>query len=171
MWHHLSLGCPWWLSGKESACQCRSHGFDPWVGKIPWIRKWQPTSAFLPGKSHGQRSLVSYSPWDCKRVGQDGLNNSHRHLWGASRPQHSNSAPIPVNVVQCGPSPKWGTFKPHWLQWGDRAPSLVPTQDTHCRRSFSPLPGNWLWAGHLNTLHLHLLGLTVWMMPVITAIN
>ena len=40
--------------------------FDPWVGKIPWRRRWQPTSVFLPGKSHGQRSLVGYSPWSCK---------------------------------------------------------------------------------------------------------
>ena len=37
------------LSGKESACQCRRHGFDPWVGKILWRRKWQPTPVFLPG--------------------------------------------------------------------------------------------------------------------------
>ena len=36
--------------------------FNPWVGKIPWRRKWQPTPVFLPGKSHGQRSLVGYSP-------------------------------------------------------------------------------------------------------------
>ena len=43
----LSLyGLPWWLSGKESACQCRRHGFDPWVRKIPWRRKWQPTPVF-----------------------------------------------------------------------------------------------------------------------------
>ena len=42
------------LSGKESACQCRRHkrhGFDPWVGKIPWRRGWQPTPFFLPGES------------------------------------------------------------------------------------------------------------------------
>ena len=52
---------PWWLSGKESACQCRRHGFDSWVGKIPWMRKWQPTTVFFPGESHGQRSLVGYS--------------------------------------------------------------------------------------------------------------
>ena len=37
-------------------------GFYPWVGKIPWRRKWQPTPIFLPGESHGQRSLVAYSP-------------------------------------------------------------------------------------------------------------
>ena len=42
--------------------------FDPWVGKIPWRRKWTPTPVFLPGKSHGQRSLVGYSPWGHKRV-------------------------------------------------------------------------------------------------------
>ena len=55
-------------SGKEFACQCRNHRrrrcvFDPWVGKI-WRRKWQPPPVFLPGKSHGQRSLVGYSPRD-----------------------------------------------------------------------------------------------------------
>ena len=38
--------------------------FDPWVGRIPWRRKWKPTPVFLPGKFHGQRSLVGYSPWD-----------------------------------------------------------------------------------------------------------
>ena len=38
-------------------------GFDPWVRKIPWRREWQPTPVFLPGKSHGQRSLVGYSSW------------------------------------------------------------------------------------------------------------
>ena len=43
-------------------------GFDPWIRKIPWRRAWQPTLVFLPGKSHGQRSLVHYSPWDCKEL-------------------------------------------------------------------------------------------------------
>ena len=37
-------------------------GFNPWVGMIPWKRKWQPTPVFLPGESHGRRSLVGYSP-------------------------------------------------------------------------------------------------------------
>ena len=40
--------------------------FDPWVGKIPWRRAWPPAPVFLPGKSHGQRSLAGYSPWGCK---------------------------------------------------------------------------------------------------------
>ena len=46
-------GFPWWLSGKEPSCQCSTHGFDPWVRKIPWRRKWQPTLVSLPGKPHG----------------------------------------------------------------------------------------------------------------------
>ena len=57
----LHKGLPWWLSGKESTCQCRRNGLDPWVRKIPWKRKWQPTPLILPGKSYGQRSLGGYS--------------------------------------------------------------------------------------------------------------
>ena len=54
-------------SDSKSVClQCRRPGFDPQVGKIPWRRKWQPTPVLLPGKSHGQRSLVDYSPWGRK---------------------------------------------------------------------------------------------------------
>ena len=56
----LILGFPGGASGKEPACQCwrhKKHGFDPWVRKIPWRRAWQPTLVFLPGESHGQRSL------------------------------------------------------------------------------------------------------------------
>ena len=59
---------PWWLSDEESAYQCRRHGFDSWVRKIPWRREWQPTPGFLPRKSHGQRSLTDCSPWDHQRV-------------------------------------------------------------------------------------------------------
>ena len=42
--------------------QCGRPGFDPWIGKIPWRREWQPTPVFLPGESHGQRILAVYSP-------------------------------------------------------------------------------------------------------------
>ena len=60
---------PGGASGREPTHQCRRckrRGFDPWVGKIPWRRKWQPTPVFLPRASHGQRSLVGYSPWGHK---------------------------------------------------------------------------------------------------------
>ena len=52
--------------GKASACNVGDPGSIPWVGKIPWRRKWQPTPVLMPGKSHGLRSLVGYSPWGCK---------------------------------------------------------------------------------------------------------
>ena len=62
-------GLPRWNSGKEFACQCKRrkrHSFNPWVRKIPWSRKWQPTPVFLPAEAHGQRSLVGHSPWGHK---------------------------------------------------------------------------------------------------------
>ena len=39
------------------------HGFSPWIGKVPRRKAWEPTPVFLPGESHGQRSLIGYSPW------------------------------------------------------------------------------------------------------------
>ena len=61
------FGLPWWLSGKESACQCRRHRCDLCIGKLPWRQKWQSTPVFFPRKSHGQRSLEGYSPWGLKK--------------------------------------------------------------------------------------------------------
>ena len=67
-------GFPRWQSGKESACQGRGYrGYKrcevkPWIGKIPWTRKWQPTPVILPEKSHRQRSLAGYSPWGHKEL-------------------------------------------------------------------------------------------------------
>ena len=73
------FGLPRWLSDKELDCQCsrhKRHGFDPWVGKIPWRRKWQLTPVFLPGESHGQRILADCSPWG-HRVGH---GSTHTHI-------------------------------------------------------------------------------------------
>ena len=53
---------------KGFTCQCRRFAFHPWVGKIPWRRKWQLFPVFLAGKSHGQRRSAGYSSWGCKRV-------------------------------------------------------------------------------------------------------
>ena len=58
----ITTWLPWWLRGKSICPQCGRPGFNPWVGKIPWRRKWQPTPVFLPGEFHGQRSLAGYSP-------------------------------------------------------------------------------------------------------------
>ena len=67
-----------------TVCHCRRPEFNAWVRKIPWRREWQPTPVLLPGKSHGQRSLVGYSPWGC-RV-RHGLATKEQqqtmHVWG-----------------------------------------------------------------------------------------
>ena len=62
------MGFPRGASDKESSCQCGRCRCNPWVRKIPWERKWQPISVFLPGKSHGGRSLEGYSPWRYKEL-------------------------------------------------------------------------------------------------------
>ena len=59
-------GLPSWISGQKFNCQCKRHRFNPWVGKIPWGRRWKPTPVFLPGKFHRQKSLKGYSPWGLK---------------------------------------------------------------------------------------------------------
>ena len=52
---------------------------DPWSGKIPWSRKWQPTQAFLPEKPHEQRSLVGYSPWGDQELDMTHQLSTHTH--------------------------------------------------------------------------------------------
>ena len=73
-----TFGLPRWLSVKESVCQCRRHrrcGFDSWIERILWRRKWQPTPIFLPGKSHGQKSSAGCRPQGCK------TSDSTEHAW------------------------------------------------------------------------------------------
>ena len=65
----IRKGFPGGASGQEPACQCRRRkrcGFSSWVEKIPWRRTQKSTPVFLPGESHGPRSLVGYSPWSCR---------------------------------------------------------------------------------------------------------
>ena len=81
--YEKTVGFPGGTSGKEPDYQCRRHKrprFDPWVGKIPQRRAWQPTPVFLPRESHGQRSLAGYSPQGL-RVGH-WSDLAHMHAWG-----------------------------------------------------------------------------------------
>ena len=61
-----------------NAEDARDVGSDPWVGKIPWGRAWQPTPAFLPGESHGQRSLAGYSRTRLKWLGTNARTHTDR---------------------------------------------------------------------------------------------
>ena len=68
---YIYMGFSGGTSGKEPSYQCRRYEkrrFDPWVKKIPWRRKWQPTPVFLSGEPHGQRIMVGYSPWGRKEL-------------------------------------------------------------------------------------------------------
>ena len=59
-------------------------GFGPWVGKIPWRRKRQCTPVFLPGKFHGQRSLVGYSAWSHKELDMTEYTHIYMYMWDPS---------------------------------------------------------------------------------------
>ena len=105
---------------KEPACQCRRHKrpwYDPWVGKIPWRRAWHPTPVFLPGESHGQRSLVGFRPWVAKswawlrplstytythtHTHAHTYTNTHIHTYPSRQSQKSNLKPVRFILLFC----------------------------------------------------------------------
>ena len=89
----------WWLSVKKSACECRRHqrhGFNPWVGKIPWSGKWQPALVFLRGKFHGQSILAGYSPWGRNELDTTVLAHTHTYTH-----THSHTYSFEYNFTDC----------------------------------------------------------------------
>ena len=106
-------------------------GFNPWVGKISWRRKWQPTPVFLPGKSHGWRSLVGYSPWGRKE--SDMTEQLHFHLFtiakmwrqpkcaltGDTESEVAQSCPTLCDPMDCSlpGSSIYGIFQATELEW------------------------------------------------------
>ena len=99
----ITANFPGWLSSKEPVCQCRRLRFDPCVKKILWRRKWQPTLVFLPGKSHGQRSLVGYTPWGHKRVRHDLVTKRQQCLEYIHNPKHLSLSSAPASLVPFHP--------------------------------------------------------------------
>ena len=75
----------------------RGPRFDSWVRKVPWRRKWQSTPALLPGKSHGRRSLIGYSPWGCKDLGM--TERLHLHFLSKG-PVHALRHSVPPALQQ-----------------------------------------------------------------------
>ena len=94
-----STGLPRWFSSKQSACWWRRHRFNPWIRKIPWRRKGQPTPVFLPGKSHGQRSLADYSPWGHKESDTTEQLSTHMLLTSCSRLKMAISSITHISTV------------------------------------------------------------------------
>ena len=123
MWVSISIFVMRWASqvdakDKETACQCRRQkrpGFNRWVRKIVWRRKWQSTPVLLPGKSHGQRRLVGYSSWGHKdsdtteRLKNECLScweweeSEEKHKRGKYFPPHLSCLNRKISVC--------------WLQW------------------------------------------------------
>ena len=139
------FGPAWWLSGKESTYQCRRAGFWPWVRKILWRKKWQPTPVFLPGKSHGPRKLVGYCPWGHKRAGHDWetkQQQQQQNLWFSYRPHLwklptssalSQDSPQPCcpRVPSFSPLPFWSLSPPPFPLQNSLGPSKLLSPDLH----------------------------------------
>ena len=107
-----------WLRWQSVCLQCGRPGFDPWVGNIPWRRKWQSTPVLLPGKSHGQRSLVGYSPWGCKE--SDRLSDctfTFRHVAIVVKNLPANAGHQETRVQSLGQEDSPGRGHDHALQY------------------------------------------------------
>ena len=111
-------GFPQWLSIKESACQCRSSrrcSFHPWVGKIPLEEGMVIHPVLLPGESHGQRSLVGYTPWVHKEW------DTTEVIWHACKLKYMH-----ISSVQFSRSVVYDSLRPHESQH-TRPPCPSPT--------------------------------------------
>ena len=78
IWWDRSLDS-WMFLGTDFMISLHLPGFSSWIGTIPWRRKWQSTPVLLPGESHGQRSLVGYSPWGLNK--SDMTERLHFHFY------------------------------------------------------------------------------------------
>ena len=101
-----------------SVGQCRGRKFDPWVRKIPWRRKRQPTPVFMPGKSHGQSGLAGNSPWGHKRVGYNlAMKQQQKNHQGRESSLSGNTGEA---VILMG-SRRYGGSWAKKSTWGQRA--------------------------------------------------
>ena len=117
---------------QETPMRCR---FNPWVGKIPWRRKWQPTPVFLPRKSHGQESLEGYSPGGCGRTWRNWacMHDNNQCQLGLS---WANGVTATLQQAAGLREPwvqMWGEGRhgrPHWRLW--REPKLWAPEHRCC---------------------------------------
>ena len=79
-------------------------GFNPWVGKIHWRRKWQSTPVLLPGKSHGQRSLIGYNPWSRKESDTTEQLHFHFHFHALEKEMATHSSVLACRIPGMGES-------------------------------------------------------------------
>ena len=137
---NVDFGLPWGLRTVKNLQWERSE-FDPWVGRIPWRREWQPTPIFLPGEFHGQRSLAGYNPWVSKQLDTAECNNVLHVLtpWSPHRIffKHFNISFLPCAIIACLCAPHTLPFSPHLHPF-----ILLMSIILHRATYTSPPPGN-----------------------------
>ena len=123
------MGFPAGSDGKESACNSGDPGWIPGLGRFRRRRKWQPTPVFLSGKSHGQRSLVGYSPWGCEK------SDTTEEYFSLSLGQQRLPYEIPQGDTQHHKHQKWISHCSGSLRSGrQHRPSLVSFLYLTCRQ-------------------------------------
>ena len=146
-------------SGKEPGCQCRRRKrcrFNPWVGKFPWRKAWQPTPVFLPGEFHGQRSPAGYSPWGRKESDTTEVAYDNTYLYMYSKTLNHSIAEIVTSHWGDDSMTRWNkTFQFMLLQgemrftannmilsqlWWWAAAATVPWQMSGKRQNFELTP-------------------------------
>ena len=106
-------GGAWWAAvygvtqSQTLLKRLSSSRFSPWVGKIPWRRAWQPTLVFLPGKSHGQRSPLGYSPWGHKESEMTEATEHSTQKNTYTKNKITEASPIPIQLPFCTNSVEW----------------------------------------------------------------
>ena len=146
-----SKGRLWWLTGKKSAA--KQETWAPWIRKIPWRRKWQPTPVFLPGEFHGQRSLVGYSSRGCKESNITEWLNMRMHACAHTH-THTHIVRRP------GAASLWGftrrsvhslLFQSHWAASCGDLYLVSPWSSNHLPatpgQSYPQASGNGDWQG------------------------
>ena len=152
-------GFPGGTDDKEPACQRRRRkrcGLDPWIRKIPCGRKWQPTPGFLPGESHGQRSLVSYSPCGPKELDTVKRLSTHKHDPGAM-PTEGKCSNIPWISDDFTTDPTKSEGPPvSWVKHQAEAPNAKFSWALISNRhSPNSLLSREPWSGRLSTHFIH----------------
>ena len=125
---------PRWLSGEESTCQCRTLRFDPWVRKIFWRSKWQPTPVFLSGKSYGQRSLEGYSPRNCKSWTQ-----LDRNMYFPYKDKPWLLTSLKLEMAECVFSTIWENIRRHRQILLHMQTSLLAMESLSCLFLYFPI--------------------------------
>ena len=134
----------------------RTHKFDPSVGKIPWRREWQPIPVFLPGKSHGQRHLVSCSLWGHKELDTTEQMSTHacNKLLQSELLKTTEIYPLTGLEIKCVKSGCWWGHTP---SKGTREQSFLASSSFWWLLAILYIP--WFVATQLQSLPQHIQGL------------